>query len=136
MVTYIADDNGYHATVEYHGDIIQHHQPHSPPPLGDLHRALKPVIKDKPYKYKYSPIPSPAPVEHPLLPKLFVPPKTFLNQIKKPALKLEDPVPVLPLTKRYRYSPTPSPYPQEPKQIIPLRKSPVYKGKIVYLEKP
>ena len=91
VVTYTADDGGYHATVEYHGDIIHHppHPRHHPHPA--LHRPTlfaDPILNEIPSLEKFSPAPEP-----PLLPKLFVPQDHVLvkkRPFKKPALKLDD----------------------------------------------
>ena len=152
VVTYTADDGGYHATVEYHGDIIHH----PPPPRHHHHPALhrpsliaEPILNEIPSLEKFSTVPEP-----PLLPKLFVPQDHVLVKkklFKKPALKLDDlppPPPLTPtiapqyLTKKYRYSPTPTPYPAHERFLpTPLTHAPIvkptfYKGKLVFLDKP
>ena len=160
VVTYTADDGGYHATVEYHGDII-HHPPPPRHPHSLLHRPAliaDPILNEIPSLEKFSPAPEPA-----LLPKLFVPQNNVLVKkklFKKPALKLDDPPPPSPplsgppapipapsiapgySTKKYRYSPTPTPYPAHERFLpTPLAHAPVvkpifYKGKLVFLDKP
>lgn len=156
VVTYTADDGGYHATVEYHGDIIHHppHPRHHPHPA--LHRPTlfaDPILNEIPSLEKFSPAPEP-----PLLPKLFVPQDHVLvkkRPFKKPALKLDDlppPPPPSPIvaptlaphypTLKYRYSPTPTPYPAHERFLpTPLAHASIvkptfYKGKLVFLDKP
>ena len=158
VVTYTADDDGYHATVEYHGDII-HHPPHHHPDHPRIlhHAAADPIVNQVDDRIKYPPVKYPA-VSHPppLLPKLFVPKKQLEKSFKKPALKLEDSDPVGPVSKglapvppqtptkipKYRYSPTPTPYPSierfhhEPIAHGPIVKPSYYKGKLVFINKP
>ena len=156
VVTYTADDGGYHATVEYHGDIIHHppHPRHHPHPA--LHRPTlfaDPILNEIPSLEKFSPAPEP-----PLLPKLFVPQDHVLvkkRPFKKPALKLDDlppPPPPSPIvaptlaphypTLKYRYSPTPTPYPAHERFLpTPLAHASIvnptfYKGNLVFLDKP
>ena len=163
-MTYTADDGGYHATVEYHGDIIHHSPPPSPgkPHFPNHHLLHGPALIADPilnevephYKAPYVPTPHPPklPVTAaPLLPKLFVPEKTV--DLKKPSIKLEDsavPAAVLPSppptppTPKYRYSPTPTPLPyhapepfhQNPLVHAPIVKPSFYKGKLVFINKP
>ena len=154
VVTYTADDGGYHATVEYHGDIIHHPPPPHPRlhPHSALHKHTlfaDPILNEIPSLEKFSTAPEP-----PLLPKLFVPQDHVLVKkklFKKPALKLDDLPPPPPLTptiapqyptKKYRYSPTPTPYPAHERFLpTPLTHAPIvkptfYKGKLVFLDKP
>merc|ERR1711894_116917 len=83
VVTYTADDGGYHATVEYHGDIIHHPPPPRNHPHSTLHRPnliADPILNEIPSLEKFSPAPEP-----PLLPKLFVPQDQVL--VKKKLFK-------------------------------------------------
>ena len=148
MVTYTADDDGYHATVEYHGDIT-HHPPPPPPDYHDQHLPPldyhdQPLINEIPREkiYKYNPIP-----RTPLLPKLFVPQDPPTLKKPQPAIKLEKPalpiepnhhhlpaLPEEPHHQRLRYSYSPTPYPVlEPAKEV---RTPIYKGKIVFVNKP
>ena len=164
-MTYTADDDGYHATVEYHGDIIHqpppaktHHPDHHPrvPHGPALIPAADPIVNQVDDRIKYPPVKYPAVTPPPLLPKLFVPKKHIEQSFKKPALKLEDshllgpiskglaPLPPPTPTKipKYRYSPTPTPYPSidrfqhEPIAHGPIVKPSYYKGKLVFINKP
>jgi len=158
VVTYTADDDGYHATVEYHGDII--HQPPHPNhhtvhhlPNSILHG---PSLIADPIKHEIesrdpiltAPVPAPAP---PLLPKLFIPKKLDGTLARKPSLKLEaieppqslPPHPIVPeaikptIAPKYRYSPTPTPYPRIGGfHHEPVVKPSIYKGKLVFINKP
>ena len=148
VVTYTADDDGYHAQVEYHGDITHH--PHShlptpdyhhsqppppPPPPVDYPQHPPPPPPAKPLKiYKYSPVAKPPAGPPPLLPKLFVPQDPPKLRKPPPALKLEKAGPHSPhlagvvRARQYSYSPTPYPAHQV--------RTPIYKGKIVFVDKP
>ena len=152
-MTYTADDDGYHATVEYHGDII-HHPPAKTHPRPDHHilhdrpdhhilhgliPAADPIVNEIDARIKYPPVKYPAAPSPPLLPKLFVPKKPIETSFKKPALKLEDPdvpgpiskglAPIPPPTRipKYRYSPTPTPYPS----IETFHHEPIAHGPVV-----
>jgi len=87
--------------------------------------------------YKYNPTPTPTPKVPqvpqvaPLLPKLFVPQDHPELRKPPPALKLEK-APV-PRARKYSYSPTP--YPVSGPAHPPVR-TPIYKGKIVFIDKP
>ena len=116
-MTYTADDGGYHATVEYHGDVV--HPAPAPPPA-------RPVIT--------------AP---PLLPELYVEPDTGpLKPVEEPAPALV-PAPAPVYAPKYRYSPTPYPAPA-PRRLHhghiaalgPPLKHEVYKGKLKFIDKP
>ena len=123
VVTYTADDGGYHAVVEYHGGDLHHHQP--PPP----HHVSS--VQATKHQYKYDPTPRSSyhqPEHPPLLPKLFSPSKSSKESIKPaPALKLDKPAQT-----KYRYSPLPTLTPR----LLKPTKIPFYKGKITFLEKP
>lgn len=155
VVTYTADDDGYHATVEYHGDIIhQPPHPHNHLPNPVLHG---PSLIADPIKHEIetrdpiltAPVSAPAP---PLLPKLFIPKKHDGTPVRKPSIKLEniEPPKSLPphsinvpevikptIAPKYRYSPTPTPYPSIGGfHHDPIVKPSIYKGKLVFINKP
>ena len=159
-MTYTADDDGYHATVEYHGDITHHpHHDHQLPtpdyrakhlPPSDYHDHHRPLPKyhDHPHQveslvneiptekvYKYNPSPGPT-----LLPKLFVPRDQPTFKKPPPALKLDkappppEPTPVVGHhLRKYSYSPIPYPSVEVRHEV---QKPHVYKGKIVFIDKP
>ena len=82
------------------------------------------------YKYNPTPGPSHGPI---LLPKLFVPQHPPKLKKPPPALKLEKPLAGVELAvqhKKYSYSPRPYPVLE---QVV---KPHVYKGKIVFIDKP
>ena len=131
VVSYTADDDGYHPVVEYQGVAHYDHPHHHHHPAPAIH--LDPVTKEElavtQYKippkaqhvYKYSPTPYPAG------PKVFRPksPKPFHLLSKGPEPKY---LPT-PLPKVYN---RPSPLLYNLINHAPLH----YKGKLVFLDKP
>ena len=122
IVTYTADDSGYHAKVEYQGeahhDHPQHHQ-YSPHPHDATHipHGQPETLHESPDKiYKYSPTPYPAG------PTVFRP-KAPLYNTKPTYHKIHQPN----HDTQNRHPPSPPAY----NSIPPLH----YKGKLVFLDK-